>query len=305
MNICFFWDTVSSAFFIHSLTRLYLSLWGLRSKSSIIYITIREYICHMIASIFWASHFNSEVSIDILIIEFSLSAFRSAESLFFAFWFNENFIRKVRKGISNEFFDFSKKKIREYSEFHQNCHRKKTNSKNLIVILDRHRDRKRKNFKLIFFSNFFFFRDVLRLLLFFVYQSFCCFFVLDSKLIDRSNQSFFSKNFFFNLLIFFSLSFYPLSSFLIDQTIFLIYHFKTAQKADFKSKTFKSAFKNLIEIIIKFYFKSIDFASELASSSRKIKNKKKKNQSNRKWRFFFKTVDYQWISNNQISQSAI
>ena len=131
-----------------------------------------------------------------------------------------------------------------------------------------------------FFLRIFFFRDVFRLLFFSVYQSFCCFFVLDSKLIDKSNQSFFSKNFFFSLLIFFDLSFYSFSSFLIDQTILLIYHFKTAQKTDLKFKIFKSAFKNLIEIIIKLYSKSIDFALKLASSSKKKKKKKKKKKIN-------------------------
>ena len=285
-----FWDTVFSAFLIGSLIRLYLSLWGLRSNSSIIHITIREYICHMIASTFWALHFNSEVSIDILIIEFSLSAFKSAESFFFASWFSENFIKEIRKNISNEFFDFSKKKIREYSEFHQNCYRKKTSLKNFIVIFDRHRNRKRKNLKLIFFSNFFF-RDVFRFLFFSVYQSFCCFFVLDSKLTDRSNQPFSSKNFFFNLLIFSDLSFYSFFSFLIDQTILLIYHFKTAQKTDLKSKTFKSTFKNLIEIITKLYSKSIDSASELVSSSRKIKNKNKKKSIKSKMTLFFQNSE--------------
>ena len=110
----------------------------------------------MIASIFWTSYFNNKFNINILIVEFSLSAFKSAESSFFAFWFSENSIRKIRKSTSNEFFNFSKKRIREYPEFHQNCHRKKTNSKNLIVTFDHHRNRKRKNLKLIFFSNFFF-----------------------------------------------------------------------------------------------------------------------------------------------------
>ena len=138
---------------------------------------------------------------------------------------------------------------------------------------------KTKKFQIDFFFEFFF-SLCFFIFAFFIYQSFSCLLLLDSKLIEKSSQLFFLKNFSLNLLIFFNSLFFSLFLFLTDQTIFLIYQFKEIQKADLKSKIFKSAFKVLIKIIIKFYTKSIDSASKLTSDSnnRKLRNKKKINQ---------------------------
>ena len=110
---------------------------------------------------------------------------------------------------------------------------------------------------------------------FFVRQFFL-FFLLDSIWLKNQINRFF-KRLFFQFIIFFWFIVLFVFLFLIDQTIFLIYQLKKTQKIELKSKIFKSAFKVLIKIIIEFYTKSIDFVSELTSSSnsRKIKNKKK------------------------------
>ena len=93
--------------------------------------------------------------------------------------------------------------------------------------------------------------------------------------------------------IFFGLISFPPPFFLIDQTIILAYQLNEIQKTELNSKTFKPAFKTLIEIIIEFYFKSIDSVPTLVFSSKKIRNRKeKKNQSNR--RFFF-SFSKQWV----------
>ena len=131
--ICFFWDSLA----IHQ------------------YYTLQKYICHMIASIFWISHFNNEVSIDILIIKFNLFALKSAENFLFAFWFNENFIRKIQKNISNEFFNFSKKNSKIFS-FLLKLSLKKIEFEKSYRHFEHRSKLKRKKIKMIFIFEFFF-----------------------------------------------------------------------------------------------------------------------------------------------------
>ena len=176
------------------------------------------------------------------------------------------------------------------------------NSKNFIVIFDFHRDRRSKNFKLIFFFKIFSCLLCFFILIFLFISGSVVFFLFDLKLIEKLNQSFFSENFFFSSLIFFNLSFFSFFSFLIDQTMLLAHYFKKTLKIDFKFRAFKSIFKILIEIITMLYSKSIDSVSELVLSSRKIR---KKNQSNWKRHFVFKIMSYWWIFNNQSDQLFI
>ena len=144
-------------------------------------------------------------------------------------------------------------------------------SKNFIVILNIWSKSKSKKIKIIFFFELFFRSSCF--FCYFLFVSFSAAFLARFKIDWKIKSIVLFKKKFFQFICFFDSLFFCFSFFLTDQIVFLTHHLKKAQKIEFKSKIFKSISKILIEIITMLYSKSIDFASKLVSSSRKIKKK--------------------------------
>ena len=89
------------------------------------------------------------------IIEFSLHL--NQPKIFFPhFDLMKILSKKFKKAFQTNFSIFRKKKFENILDFIKIVIKKKTNSKNFIVIFDCHWNWKRKNLKLIFFRIFFF-----------------------------------------------------------------------------------------------------------------------------------------------------